>query len=82
MKQERDEEKARQTCVSDVIHKCLTRYRGQDRTGGDGREQGEERASRRTASSDRSMTSCEFARDYRAPVVNICPPFVSYLSIA
>ncbi|KYN15313.1 hypothetical protein ALC57_12362, partial [Trachymyrmex cornetzi] len=38
------------------------------------RQQGEERASRRTASRGRSMTtSREFARDYRTPVVDVLP---------
>ncbi|KYM83224.1 hypothetical protein ALC53_06492 [Atta colombica] len=69
---------------ADVIRKCLT-HNTEDRTGtgGDNRQQDEERASRRTASRGRSMTtSREFARDYRTPVVDVCPSLVSYLSVA
>lgn len=36
--------------------------------------QDEERASRRTASSGRSMTSREFARDYRTPACSLSAP--------
>lgn len=72
-------ESALQACVSDVIRKCLTRHRGQDRDRwGRPRESKErgEGASRRTASDGRSMTSREFARDYRTPVawIIVCPP--------
>ncbi|KYM95722.1 hypothetical protein ALC62_13628 [Cyphomyrmex costatus] len=56
------------------VRKCLAQHRGQDKTGtgGDNWQKGEKRASRRTASRGRSMTtSREFRRDYRTPVV--CP---------
>lgn len=62
--------KKRARRVSDVIRKCLTHT-----TGGDNRDRwgrGEEkRASRRAASAGRSMTSREFARNYRTPVADV-----------
>ncbi|KAL0113547.1 hypothetical protein PUN28_012603 [Cardiocondyla obscurior] len=67
----RRRERARRA-FSDVIRKCLTRHRSGP--GGDGSDEGAERASRRAASGGRSMTSREFraglSRGVRPPPVS------------
>jgi len=59
-------------CVSDVTRRYPTYTETKwPNTHAHTADQDEERASRRTASSGRSMTSREFARDYRTPACSL-----------